>query len=171
MMDHLHEIIELSDDDEDYSGGFMFDLEEAMMANVVEFGPNAASTETGQHGEAGPSRTQNLSDTYESCLREILEIFPDISRDHVQQMYNSDIGTVIPHQRQGGMAASRLIEKILDGGAYPKERDRMRELKRKRSDKDVDEEEAAKWKYMHLRDDPAEYAKVAYVNTLLSCIL
>ena len=95
---------------------------------------------------------------YEICLAEILEVFPDISREHVQSLYNS-----LNHQNgpYAQTAAQVLIEKILDGGKYPKEKDRIKELKRKRGDRNSDEEEAARWKYADLRDNALEYSKVA----------
>ena len=95
---------------------------------------------------------------YEKCLAELLEVFPDISREHVQSLYNS-------LDDQNGLyaqtAAQVLIEKVLDGGKYPKEKDRIKELKRKRGDKNSDEEEAAHWKYADMRDNALEYSKVA----------
>ncbi len=95
---------------------------------------------------------------YETCLAELLEVFPGISGEYVQSLYND-----LNHQDgpYAQTAAQILIEKILDGGKYPKEKDRIRELKRKRSDKNSDEEEAARWKYAELRDNALEYSKVA----------
>lgn len=99
--------------------------------------------------------------SYDTCLAEILEIFPDISREHVQTLYNN-----LNHQNgpYAQTAAQILIEKVLDGGNYPKEKDRIKELKRKRSDRNSDEEEAARWKYADMRDNALEYSKVAYVS-------
>ena len=97
---------------------------------------------------------------YEDCLAEILEVFPDISREHVQSLYNNRTHQDNPY---GQSAAQILIDTILDAGKYPKERDRIKELKRKRSDKNSDEEEAARWKYADLRDNAMEYSKVASV--------
>ena len=95
---------------------------------------------------------------YDICLAEMLEVFPDISREHVQSLYNN-----LSHENGpfAQTAAQVLIEKVLDGGNYPKEKDRIKELKRKRSDRNSDEEEAARWKYADLRDNALEYSKVA----------
>ena len=95
---------------------------------------------------------------YDACLAEIIEVFPDISREHVQSLYNS-----LDHQNgpYAQTAAQILIEKVLDGGIYPREKDRIKELKRKRSDRNSDEEEAARWKYADLRENALEYSKVA----------
>ncbi len=113
----------------------------------------------------GPDRSgvRNMFDSYETCLKEILEVFPDISIDHVQQIYNKHTQILGPYQPQEVTVAQTLIEKISDKGTYPKERDRIRELKRKRSQGNTDEEEAARWKYADMRDDPLQYSRVAYV--------
>lgn len=95
---------------------------------------------------------------YDACLAEILEVFPDISREHVQSLYN-DLN--LQNDPFAQTAAQVLIERILDGGNYPKEKDRIKELKRKRSDRNGDEEEAARWKYADMRDNAMEYSKVA----------
>ena len=104
------------------------------------------------------SETRTVVSPFEKCLAELLEVFPDISREHVQSLYNS-------LDDQNGLyaqtAAQVLIEKVLDGGKYPKEKDRIKELKRKRGDKNSDEEEAAHWKYAEMRDNALEYSKVA----------
>ena len=95
---------------------------------------------------------------YDACLAEIIEVFPDISREYVQSLYNNLDHRHGPHAQT---AAQVLIEKILDGGNYPREKDRIKELKRKRSDRNSDEEEAARWKYVDLRENALEYSKVA----------
>ena len=80
----------------------------------------------------------------ENCLKEIIEVFPDISHDHVLQLYEAEVQS----QQLGDMAANvvqNLIEKILEKGRYPKEKDHLNELKRKRLH-DSDEEELAEFK-------------------------
>ena len=96
--------------------------------------------------------------SYEACLAEVLEVFPDISREHVQSLYND---LIQQENLYAQPAAQVLIEKVLDGGKYPKEKDKLKELKRKRSDRISDEEEAARWKYADMRDNALEYSKVA----------
>lgn len=172
-MDPFHEIINLSDEDGYDSDGSSYNLERDFLLHNDEIQNDVEAMNIAQIHETTPSGIRNPLDSYQSCLKEIVEVFPDISHDHVQQIYNQHMGVPILNQRQEGRVAPTLIEKILDGGNYPKERDRIRELKRKRSDKDADEEEAAKWKYLDLRDGPTEYAKVAYVISLVllaSCV-
>lgn len=107
-----------------------------------------------------PRRPRTVVSPYDVCLAEIVEVFPDISREHVKSLYND-----LDHQNgpYAQTPAQILIEKVLDGGNYPKEKDRIKELKRKRSDRNSDEEEAARWKYAELRDNALEYSKVARV--------
>lgn len=82
--------------------------------------------------------------TFDSCLTEVLEVFPDISHHHVKSLYDDHISTAL--QVFGSSFAEQLISQILDGGKYPKERDRQNELKRKRSSLQTsDDERAAKW--------------------------
>lgn len=94
---------------------------------------------------------------YQECLDEVLEVFPDISRDHVQQLYNTRVQSWGPY----GVVGSTFIEQILDAGTYPKEKDRLKDLKRKRSVKTSDEEEASRWKHFGFRANPHQYFKVA----------
>lgn len=114
---------------------------------------------------SGPGRggTGHVLDSYETCHKEILEVFPDISHDHIQQAYDKHIKTLGSYRPQEVTIAQTLIERILDKSAYPKEKDRLKELKRKRSQGNSDAEEAARWKYADMRDDPLQYSRVAYV--------
>lgn len=102
--------------------------------------------------------------SYESCLKEVTEVFPDISRDHVQQLYDKHRDEPIHAFANGTEFSQSLIEQILDAGKYPKEKDRLREikeLKRKREDPRSPEEEAARWKNVALEVNPSNYTKIA----------
>lgn len=154
------DIIDLEDDSSDEQDVFQDFLTPDTIGDGVEafrFSPNPSSSPIN-----GGTRNDNYR-SYESCLQEILELFPDISKDHFHELYNKQKENGNPYQQ---LLAQTLIEQILDqnGGQYPKEKDRIKELKRKRNDRNSDEEEAAWWKYADLRDDPMEYAKVAWVN-------
>ena len=99
---------------------------------------------------------------YDSCLIEILELFPDISHDHVKHLYDSETQGSGPHRTQT-LLVQYLIDKILDSGKYPKEKDRLKELKRKRY-LDSDEEEWAKLQSAEIGDtgyDISCYASTA----------
>ncbi|OCK85963.1 hypothetical protein K432DRAFT_438909 [Lepidopterella palustris CBS 459.81] len=78
--------------------------------------------------------------TEDDCLNKLLEIFPDISHDHVLTLFRNG-------NRQGmhGSAwCDELIVQVLDSGKYPKETDTRQELKRKRRDS-IDEEDIARF--------------------------
>lgn len=85
---------------------------------------------------------------YEICLSEVLEIFPDISHDHVRQLYETWIqANELQVRFQEQNLSIELTTQILDAGKYPKEKDRINELKRKRSQVlNSDEEEEVQWK-------------------------
>ncbi|KAL8912545.1 MAG: hypothetical protein Q9171_002486 [Xanthocarpia ochracea] len=81
---------------------------------------------------------------YDKCLQKVLEVFPDVSHDHVKSLYNSQPPNAL--SPDGIPVSQELISLILDGGKYPTERDRQNELKRKRDElPDSDGERAAKW--------------------------
>lgn len=90
--------------------------------------------------------TEPVSEPYAICLEKVLELFPDIAHDHVRKLWeagqtSSTIG------REETVTSQQLVEVLLDGGSYPKERDRLRDLKRKRESADDPEHEAAKWRH------------------------
>ncbi|KAL8947596.1 MAG: hypothetical protein Q9222_006136 [Ikaeria aurantiellina] len=79
---------------------------------------------------------------YEECRRIVLDVFPDVSHDHLRSLYDDHIATGEPVL--GASSSEALISQLLDGGKYPKEKDRLNELKRKRSLKS-DDERASTW--------------------------
>ena len=84
---------------------------------------------------------------FEECLRSVTECFPDISHDHVQTMYAESLQSIDLEQAE--QLPRMLMERILDNGTYPKEKDRLRamkELKRKRDDAVSNDGEALRWK-------------------------
>lgn len=78
--------------------------------------------------------------TEDECLSRVLEIYPDISHDHVRAMFcgGLDVG-MLPDSTW----CDQLIVRILDEGKYPTEREAKRAaLKRKREPSDDDFERA-----------------------------
>lgn len=96
--------------------------------------------------------------SYESCLAEILEVFPDVSHEHVKNLYDQH-----PNVRTAGHSPTgEIISKLLDEKEYPKEPDRLKERKRKRrSEADSDDERAAEWKNMERIGPDSEYSAQA----------
>lgn len=99
----------------------------------------------------GPGQAQEIparligASSFDDVCHEVVEVFPDISIDHVRQLYDEPVLQDNNLGRAG--LAQDIILKILDGKTYPKEKDSIREKKRKRSqDLDSDEEEAARWR-------------------------
>ena len=100
------------------------------------------------------SESVDVTLTYDDCLQKITEIFPDVSQDHVRKLWDKRLAAAAA---KAGVSQS-IIHELLESGSYPKEKDRLKELKRKRASPEV---EAARWKYHEFRDDPIEYASVA----------
>ena len=162
-MNQFPEFINLSDDDEDDH-----DIDASIGAHDRHLIPDngEAVGDVGAlgatHHNAVNNSAQIIAGGFGSCLHEVLDVFPDISHDHVEQLYRKIIANN-PQSQQNAQVAPALIEAILDDNTYPKEKDRIKELKRKRSDGNADEIEAAKWKQSEMPYEPAQYAKVAYV--------
>ncbi|MCJ1465874.1 hypothetical protein MMC07_004493 [Pseudocyphellaria aurata] len=93
--------------------------------------------------------------------KEILEIFPDISRDHVRQLYEVEYQKIEDDSQRANISQI-IILGILDAKTYPKEKDKVNELKRKRSNVlDSDEEEAARWRDSDRGQDANVYFREA----------
>lgn len=85
--------------------------------------PNLNQHPSDQEGEG------SCPEAYQKCLKAVLVVFPGISHYHVEQLWNKSAwGSLIGTDELN----QRLIERILDGGTYPKERDRLRELKKRK---------------------------------------
>ncbi len=96
---------------------------------------------------------------YDICHAEILEVFPEISHAHVRKLYDAHVLQNNNLEIVG--IGEEIILKILDENIYPKEKDIIREKKRKRSkDLDTDEEEAARWKDLN-RGGERVYLEIA----------
>lgn len=147
-----HDIIEIMDESDNDQDVRLEDFMTAEELNNVLQGPVAGTTSSDSpepEDYLDPSLTASLPPpimaTYEQCLRDVLDVFPDISHEHVKKLYDGrdQIEIVAPAISNAGT----LISLILDEGEYPRERDRLNELKRKRlSELDDDDERAAEWK-------------------------
>ena len=137
---------------------FSSDIEDSLGAIQID----SYDPSLGQEGLTTDERVLGDSySSYETCRREVLEVFPDISTDYVKQLYDIQVHSRNSFQQQEEVNAQILIEKILEKGTYPKERDRIKDLKRKRSQGNPDEEEAARWKNASMIDDRLQYSKIA----------
>ncbi|KAL8640024.1 MAG: hypothetical protein Q9228_003013 [Teloschistes exilis] len=143
------EVIELDDESDDSQHS---SLEDYMTADEIAAtlhrplgaAPGLPQDDDNDSSPLGDDEPRPLIVTFDSCLTDVLELFPDISHHHVKSLYDEHVSTGL--QAFGRSLSEQLIFQILDGGKYPKERDRQNELKRKRSVLQTsDEERAAKW--------------------------
>lgn len=97
-----------------------------------------------------------ISSGFGGCLEKILEVFPDISHEHCREIYDAQMLNSV----EGQPVAQTLITQILDKGKYPKEKDRQKELKRKRLT-NSDDEEVAYLKNLERGEVTSEYAQMS----------
>lgn len=76
--------------------------------------------------------------TVDECLQHVLAIFPDVSHEHVHQLYQ-DIESLVP----GPERVENIVNKLLSAESYPK-RDKGKQKKRKR-DEEMEEAERKRW--------------------------
>ncbi|KAK3072921.1 hypothetical protein LTR53_005920 [Teratosphaeriaceae sp. CCFEE 6253] len=84
--------------------------------------------------------------TVEVCLQTVLEIFPDISHDHVRTLWNSLDSEAEGHESLPGSARlDNIIEQLVSATSYPKqERTSQPRRKRKREDS-INEPDTKRW--------------------------
>ena len=133
--------IDSDSDDDEPCGNFSTDSENgnellpfALLENDLDLlvsGVVAEKTESGV--TAGIVTDPEV--LYQLYLDKVLEVFPDICRDHARRLYDTQL------QILGSQRSPRIIEymsqgvimQILDSEKYPKHRDTKKKLKRKRS--------------------------------------
>lgn len=97
--------------------------------------PDMASSEGTTYGT--PIELDDLEDatailTDESCLQHVLEVFPDISLQHVRDLYNK----APPGLSDGEQWLQTFIGNIVESGKYPTEKEAQKGQKRKRDAED-----------------------------------
>ena len=72
---------------------------------------------------------------YQLYLDKVLEVFPDICRDHARLLYDTQLQALGPQRSPKIIEymSQGVIMQILDSEKYPKQRDTKKKLKRKRS--------------------------------------
>ncbi|KAL8681631.1 MAG: hypothetical protein Q9186_002300 [Xanthomendoza sp. 1 TL-2023] len=106
---------------------------------------------------------------YDGLLQKILDVFPDISHEHVKSLYDSHPTNAL--SPDGVPLSEGIISQILDAKNYPKERDRQNELKRKRSKSPKsDDERAAKWSINGGRGEEASAPNWNYCRPALAML-
>lgn len=145
------EIMDSSDDDQDVRLEDFLSPEELQAAvdrSLLPFrlspGPQNPPDRNASNPRVIPSMQIPVAAGYDLCLQNVLDVFPDISHDHVKALYDSHPTDAL--SPDAVPLSEEIISQILDTGKYPKERDRQNELKRKRSEMgNSDDERAAKW--------------------------
>jgi TRIAD3 protein (E3 ubiquitin-protein ligase RNF216) len=101
-----------------------------------------ATNENIMHDHELALALDNRAVTADDCLQRILEIFPDISHEHVLKLYN-DFGQEGDYETLPGQARlDNIIEQLVSAPTYPKQE--KGKLKRKR-EPSIDESDTKKW--------------------------
>lgn len=176
------EIIEIADDSGDETEVILEDFlttEELEQArNAIHSIPSSATMNRPKSpGSSGspdnPDSLDNSQPTldtlvrFEKCQKQILDVFPDISLEHLKSLYDACLSRRLEKVPPAADdLAQELIAQILDREKYPKESERRRELKRKRSAAATsDDERATKWRNTSRADtELASYGSQAYVK-------
>ncbi|KAF2145429.1 uncharacterized protein K452DRAFT_315676 [Aplosporella prunicola CBS 121167] len=135
MAEPWHEVIEIlsdSDDDQEAANTPPSDSmedDEWIIAYRAAGMPLAVDpTEAHEGADVSSERTQEAL-TEDDFLTKVLEVYPDIAHEHVRQLHRD---AVQKGEKTDVSWCEVIIVRILDDGLYPKERDRRRDLKRKR---------------------------------------
>jgi hypothetical protein len=133
--------VDLSTSDADVPAANLFGIENAH-TNVE---PSYVASEA----EAVAIDPESL---YADCLNRVLEIFPDICRDHARNLYDSQMAILGTQPLAGsdGPLSVAIIQQILESkDEYPKETAKKKKKKRKRSlieDSPEDEDDHERWR-------------------------
>jgi hypothetical protein len=85
-----------------------------------------------------PNFAHAVIDHKVECVDDVLGVFPDICRDYVSELYDTGVGEVAEQ------LIAHILDKLDNGSQYPKAKDKLKTLKRKR---ELDEDEEAVNKY------------------------
>ncbi|KAK5701425.1 hypothetical protein LTR17_022618 [Elasticomyces elasticus] len=81
----------------------------------------------------------------DTCLQRVLEIFPDISHEHIHKLYSAFDESSDYENLSGPARLDNIIEQLVSGTSYPKqEKSKQPARKRKREDS-IDETDTKKW--------------------------
>ena len=100
-------------------------------------------------------------------FEKVLEVFPDICHEHIRLLYNARTRAFGEQQSAAPQddISQGVIMQILDTGKYPKEKDKKKELKRKRSSGAAGDEDDAEWTAQDRpKPDNTHYSEDMYVN-------
>lgn len=92
----------------------------------------------------------------DGCINEVMNVFPDICRDHVSALYDEGVGQL------SEQLIARILDNVEKGTEYPKARDKVKTLKRKR-ERNAEEEEELSYGSAEREDAGQDYAAIACV--------
>ncbi|KAK4999826.1 hypothetical protein LTR66_001210 [Elasticomyces elasticus] len=91
-----------------------------------------------------PQLNSNYSEG--DCLMQVLQIFPDIEHEHVLTLCRAFAARDEPNALSCEACSQSVIDQILEGAPYPKQKDRERELKQlKRKRDEIESDEGKEW--------------------------
>jgi hypothetical protein len=108
---------------------------------------------------APPNFPHALVDHKVECVDDVLSVFPDICRDYVSELYDSGLGEIAEH------LVAHILDKLDNGSDYPKAKDKLKTLKRKR-EVDEDEEAANKYGSINRENGSHDYSTITFVIQL-----
>ena len=81
--------------------------------------------------------------TSDMCLQQVLDVFPDVSHEHVLQLFN-ELGQSVPPM-PGADRYENIVNKLVEAESYPKQgKGKQSELKRKPDD-DLKQDDFKRW--------------------------
>ena len=149
MVNLMREVIEIEDDDYGELLKNNFTLDDAGEGFLpVDHFRDQSPLDWGLTPELAdpPLRAPDPEELYQDYRTQVLGVFPDICLDHIKELFNARTGAV---EEQPVLTANEIsqaiITQILDNGNYPKEKDKRKTLKRKRSANEGSDSENSKW--------------------------
>lgn len=142
----------LIDDDDD---SIIADFQRAEYLPEPGLGQGSSSGSIPRLGPLPPF-SPPLIDVKQDCIDDVLTVFPDICRDYVTQLYESGIGEIAE------LLVAHILDKLDGGTEYPKAKDKLRTLKRKR-EVDADEEAAKEYGNIDRENGSHDYATLTCV--------
>jgi len=131
-------------------GGSIADNQDASYAHASEYDQGNVED------LAPPNLPYALIDHKVECVDDVLSVFPDICRDYVSELYDSGVGEIAEQ------LVAHILDKVDNGTNYPKAKDKLKTLKRKR-EVDEDEEAANKYGSIDREYGSHDYATITFV--------
>ncbi|KAK1087357.1 hypothetical protein LTR33_001095 [Friedmanniomyces endolithicus] len=83
--------------------------------------------------------------TVDTCLRRVLEIFPDINHEHVHKLYSGFDETGEYEAISGPARLDNIIEQLVSGVSYPKQEKGKQPVRKRKRENSVDDPDIKQW--------------------------